>query len=233
MARRPSQNARTAPPAPAAGPARDRLSCRAIVDAAMTLADAQGVDALSMRTLASSLSVQAMSLYSHFTNKDDLLTALTRRVISEMPLPNPRHAPRRRLADLARAYRDIGHRHPNIFPLVVLRPQPLDAALVTTECALRAFLDAGLPARRAISAQRTLLAFVRGFTLWEIGGFATGRRDGPGGRPRASVIAEVRALDPERFPTVSRLVDRMIAFEPDEEFDRALRIVLDALLEGV
>lgn len=227
MARRARQPSVTPPPT------RDRLSCRAIVDAALTLADAHGVEALSMRTLASSLSVQAMSLYSHFSNKDDILTALTRRVISEMPLPDPAHAPRRRLAQLARAYRDIGHRHPNIFPLVVLRPQPIDAALVATECALRAFLDAGLSPRRAISAQRTLLAFVRGFTLWEIGGFATGRRDGPGGRPRASVLAEVRALDPDRFPTVSRLVDRMLDFEPDEEFGRALRIVLDALLEGV
>lgn len=231
MAKTPRRTPKLLPAAPP-GASRDPLSCRAIVDAAMRLVDAQGVEALSMRTLASSLSVQAMSLYSHFSNKDDILTALTRRVISEMPLPNPKHSPRRRLTDLARAYRGIGHAHPNVFPLVVLRPKPLDAALVATEHALRAFLEAGLAPREAIRAQRALLAYIRGITLWEIGWYMTGRRKGPGDRPTPSVISEIRTLDPEKFPTLTGMADRMSTFDPNDEFEQTLKMILDALLAG-
>lgn len=60
-----------------------------ILHAAIDLADVSGLDALSMRKLASSLGVEAMSLYNHVKNKDALLDGMIDLVVSEMHLPNP------------------------------------------------------------------------------------------------------------------------------------------------
>jgi AcrR family transcriptional regulator len=183
-----------------------------------------------MRALASRLHVEPMSLYSHFASKEDLLAEVAARVLLEIDLPDSSLPARERLVRLSRALRRLGHLHPNAFSLIVLMNQRIQPVLRVTETALRAFLDAGLPDRDAIQAQRTLLGFVRGYTLWEIGGFATGRRPGPGQRPHELVIAELRALDAHQFPSVVRLAEPMVRYSPDDEFDKSVDIILAAAL---
>lgn len=63
---------------------RDPLTPERIVEAALELADAEGLDALTMRRLAAELDVEAMSLYHHVPNKDALLDALVDAVIEEV-----------------------------------------------------------------------------------------------------------------------------------------------------
>jgi AcrR family transcriptional regulator len=65
------------------------LTRRAIVAAAVRIADAEGIAALSMRRLATDLDSGVMSLYRHIANKDELLTAITRAVCDEHPYPQP------------------------------------------------------------------------------------------------------------------------------------------------
>ncbi|WP_187645778.1 TetR family transcriptional regulator [Streptomyces sp. TRM49041] len=65
------------------------LTRRAIVAAAIRIADAEGIAALSMRRLANDLDSGVMSLYRHIANKDELLTAITRAVCDEHPYPTP------------------------------------------------------------------------------------------------------------------------------------------------
>src|SRR5580693_1218908 len=63
---------------------RTRLSKRAVVDRALKLADADGLDTLTIRKLASDLGVTPMALYWHFRSKDDLLEGLAERIWSEI-----------------------------------------------------------------------------------------------------------------------------------------------------
>ncbi|WP_053707743.1 TetR/AcrR family transcriptional regulator [Streptomyces sp. NRRL B-3648] len=65
------------------------LSRGAIVAAAMRIADAEGIAALSMRRLATELDSGVMSLYRHVANKDALITAITRAACNEHPYPEP------------------------------------------------------------------------------------------------------------------------------------------------
>ncbi|MFE9611054.1 TetR/AcrR family transcriptional regulator [Streptomyces sp. NPDC006012] len=65
------------------------LTRRAIISAAIRIADAEGIAALSMRRLAHDLDSGVMSLYRHIANKDELLTAITRSVCEEHPYPSP------------------------------------------------------------------------------------------------------------------------------------------------
>src|SRR5487761_2466777 len=63
---------------------RPRLSKRAVVDRALKLADADGLDTLTIRKLATDLGVTPMALYWHFRSKDELLEGLAERVWGEI-----------------------------------------------------------------------------------------------------------------------------------------------------
>src|SRR3954453_16168890 len=65
------------------------LSRGRILRAALTIADEQGIEALSMRKLAQALGYEAMSLYNHVANKDDLLDGLLDAVLDETEPPAP------------------------------------------------------------------------------------------------------------------------------------------------
>jgi AcrR family transcriptional regulator len=67
-------------------PRRAPLSKQQVLEAAVTLADRDGIDALSMRRLAQELGVEAMSLYTHVRNKDDLLDGIVEVVVGQVPI---------------------------------------------------------------------------------------------------------------------------------------------------
>ena len=67
---------------------RTPLSRERVTTAALLLIDADGLDALSMRKLGAALGVEAMSLYNHVANKDDLLDGMVDLVVSEIDLPS-------------------------------------------------------------------------------------------------------------------------------------------------
>ncbi|MEV0296826.1 TetR/AcrR family transcriptional regulator [Nocardia sp. NPDC050710] len=70
-----------------------KLTRAAIVETAITLADSDGIDALSMRRIADRMDVGAMSLYRHVANKDELLAAMTDEVSRRNPYPDPTGRP--------------------------------------------------------------------------------------------------------------------------------------------
>ena len=86
------------------------LSRERVLRAAVALADAGGIEALTMRRLGEELGVEAMSLYRHVANKDDLLDGMVDVVFGEIELPRGRH----RLADGDAGAGDLGPRgaHP-------------------------------------------------------------------------------------------------------------------------
>src|SRR5436190_13378798 len=68
---------------------RKPLSRERILAAALELADEAGIEALSMRKLGQSLGFEAMSLYNHVANKDDVLNGILELVLAETELPPP------------------------------------------------------------------------------------------------------------------------------------------------
>src|SRR5712692_4228729 len=69
------------------GKRRHPLSKERVLRAALALADTGGIDSLSMRKLGEGLGVEAMSLYNHVANKDDILDGIVDLVFSEIELP--------------------------------------------------------------------------------------------------------------------------------------------------
>lgn len=168
----PARPARAARPAPAARPAGapegpGALTLGRIVDAAVAVADAEGLAAVSMRRVAADLGVATMSLYRHVADKEDLLTRMMDGVMGRHPLPADPPPDWREAIELA-AHRLWGlfRRHPWLAPaLSMTRPQLIASALPYTEWMLAALLRHGLDLQSAFTAHLTLLNYARGIAV--------------------------------------------------------------------
>ncbi len=147
---------------------QEPLSRRRIVDAAMALAEAEGVERLTMRGVAKRLGVDAMSLYNHVASRDALLDAITEAVLAGLRLPAPSGDLAADVRAVAHAFRHSALRHPRCVPLVLTRQLDAPAALGPTEAVLAVLDRAGFPPERAVHALRTSLAFLVGSLLREV-----------------------------------------------------------------
>jgi AcrR family transcriptional regulator len=138
---------------------RPRLTRAAVVDRALALVDRSGLDALTIRKLATELGVTPMALYWHFRGKDELLDGLAERVWSEIDLTVDRSAPwteqiRGLLESLVRVLR--AH---SAAPTLLLHAEKLHAepALQAMELTLEILRTAGFSPEDASAAARSAL----------------------------------------------------------------------------
>jgi AcrR family transcriptional regulator len=132
----------------AGGPAKPVPGREQVVRSAISIADAEGLDALSMRRLAAELDIGPMSLYRHVANKDELVAQMADTVFGDEELPDP--GPdgwRAKLELVSRLQWNLVRRHLWL-PRVISFTRPLLApnAMAHTEWTLRALDGLGLPA---------------------------------------------------------------------------------------
>jgi AcrR family transcriptional regulator len=106
----------------APGSQQPRLTRSDVVAAAIRLADAEGLDAVSVRRVAGDLAVRPMSLYSFFSRKDDLIDLMVDEVIGEMYVADLAEDWREALRAIARRTREVGSRHPWLMTALTQRP---------------------------------------------------------------------------------------------------------------
>ncbi len=141
-----------------------------VLEAALSVAERDGLERLSMRLLARDLGVSTMALYRHVRNKDDLLDGLVKRLLGELELPDESLPWDERLRRLAREVRALAHRRPELFGLLLRRRAVGQDATRAREAALRALRDAGLESKAAERMERLLSTLVLGFALSEAAG---------------------------------------------------------------
>jgi AcrR family transcriptional regulator len=150
----------------AAGPAGPRVhpGAEQIVAAAVAIADAEGLGALSMRRVAAQAGAATMSLYRHVADKDDLVTQMTDAVLAQWQLPgDPPPGWRARLELAARHVWAMFREHPWLAPAMSLtRPEPLPSGLPLTEWMLTALDGLGLSLSEMFTAHLMLFNYVRG-----------------------------------------------------------------------
>jgi len=203
------------------------LSADVIFRAALRLVDQDGVDALTMRRLASDLGVAPMSLYGHVPNKDDLLVGLVDVATAEIVLPPPETEPWEALRSITREFRRVALRHPNLVPLITTRPPGGAAGLRTLEAALDALARAGIdPADRA-RAYRLSASFAIGFVVLESGGFF--RPVEPAATAGAGMAAPP---DPAAVPRIGETAPYLAAWDSDDEFESGMDVIIASLARG-
>lgn len=152
---------------------RDRR--QQIFDAAMAIADAHGLDAVTMRAVAARVGVTAMALYPHVTSKEDLLDGLVGRLLAELSLPDPAKPWPDRLREIAWSARETARRHPAVVPLLFARPAVTPDAVRVVEAIYQALLDAGVPDGDVARLERLISTFVLGYAISEANGRFTAR----------------------------------------------------------
>ena len=142
----------------AGDPQRPRLSKAAVVAKALTLADADGLDALTIRRLAQELGVTPMALYWHFRNKEELLAGLADQIWSEIDTDIDAGAPwHAQLRSLLESLVQVLRAHPCAPQLLVAGEKQSQAALLATEVTLEVLRRAGFDPRHASEVARTTL----------------------------------------------------------------------------
>ncbi len=206
-----------------ADPERTPLSRERVLLAAIGLADESGVDSLTMRALADRLGVQAMSLYNHVGNKDDLLDGMLDVVVGEIELPD---AADWREAVRGRAFSAHGvfSCHPWASALNDSRESSGPARLRYFEWMVGTLRRAGFSLELTTSALSAIDSYVYGFGRQQL-------NLSVGASPEEMAEAFRQALPPDEYPYLTEMVEHAFAHGLDEkaEFDFGLEIILDGL----
>ncbi len=137
---------------------RTRLTRDTVVDRALRLADADGLEALTIRKLAAELGVTPMALYWHFRSKDGLLEGLAERVWSEIDTDVDAGAPwAAQLRGLLESLLGVLRAHPSAAPLLVQSEKQSESALRATEVTLDVLRSAGFDPKHASEIARSAL----------------------------------------------------------------------------
>ena len=151
---------------------RTPLNRDRVLDAAIALADAQGLEAVSMRALAQRLGAGAMSLYNHVANRQDLVQAMVDRVIEEIELPEEGPDWEAAVRTCAVSAHDAFVRHPwACGPAINGSGTPTAASprLRYIEWLLATLREAGFSPEQAYHGYHAIDSHILGFTMWQLG----------------------------------------------------------------
>ncbi|HSA48854.1 MAG TPA: TetR/AcrR family transcriptional regulator [Yinghuangia sp.] len=194
-------------------PRQPLLSRDRIVAAALALVDAEGLDAVSTRRLATELGVSGPALYNHFATKDELIDAVVDSVLGEVDVDvlRPSGIPDGRawqepVAAWARSYRAALAAHPNVVPALAPGPGRRPNALRMADAVFGVLIAAGWPRAQATRIGVLMRYFVTGSALGSFaGGFPDDAKLYAGAYPhldQAHLLAEAqREINEAAFET--------------------------------
>ena len=203
-----------------------KLGLSAIVDAAIVVADREGFSAISMRKVARELGVEAMSLYHHIGNKNELLDRVVEAVIEDIELPQPTDAWREAMVARAHSARAVLSRHRWALGMLESRPTPSAALLRHHDRIIGCLLTNGFSAALATHAFSTIDAFIYGFVLTE-----SSLPFEPGEGAEGEYAEQI---DPpaDAYPYLAQSLEELLGgdtFSLSNEFDAGLALILDGL----
>jgi AcrR family transcriptional regulator len=201
------------------------LSRERVLRAALALADSGGIEALTMRKLGQELGVEAMSLYNHVANKDDILGGMVDIVMGEIELPAAGADWKNAIRRTARSAYEVLLGHPWAASLVLTGPGLSYARLRYMDAILGSLRRGGFSAEMTDHAYHALDSHIMGFTLWQVGISA-------GLANITSVEDFLRELDQDAYPHLAEHAQQhMRPRDPDDEGEFAFG--LDLILDGL
>ena len=212
-------------PTPSPG-SRAPLSRERVLAAAVSLVDEAGLGSLTMRELGQRLGVEAMSLYNHVANKDDILDGMVDLVVGEIDLPSDtadwKEAMRRRAASAQAVFT----RHPWASGLVDSRQSSGPARLRYFDWVVGTLRRAGFSIEMSARAFSILDSYVYGFGRQQLNLSA-----GSDMSPEEMAEAFSHAIPADEYPYLREMVDYAITSVHDDgaDFEFGLSLILDGL----
>lgn len=204
---------------------REPLGRERILAAALSLADREGVDALSMRRLAAELGVKAMSLYNHVENKNDILNGIVELVVLEIELPSLGDQWKDAMRTRGASAHAVLRRHPWAPLTMMTRANAGPAMLRYVDATLGCLREAGFSYEMADRAWNAMDSYVYGFTLHELS-FPFESSDYSA--TAESFLPTIRVEDYPYFAELTRMVMEE-RYSGIHDFDFGLELILDGL----
>jgi AcrR family transcriptional regulator len=217
--------ARPTKPAP---PARVPLSRDRILVAGVAFADDHGIASLSMRKLGDELGVEAMSLYNHVANKDELLDGMVDAVFGEILVPPGAADWKTAMRERAQSAREALGRHPWAIALMSTRTSPGPATLRHHDAVIGSLRAAGFTVALAAHAFSLLDSYIYGFALQEAT-LPFGETEEETAEVARTMLAEVPA---DTYPHLTELTVEHIlrpGYDYGDEFAFGIDLILDGL----
>ena len=198
---------------------RGSLTREQVVEAALALADQDGLDALTMPNLAGRLECGVMTIYGYIDSKEDLLDAIAQRGLRDLRLPRPLPSELESiLLSWGRGLRLTLIEHPSL-PVIFLAQAVVGPGIFSGVEALLARLgQAGMPPSAGVHAIYAVLTYTTGFVAWEI----PRTRRQPQAAYAASWRREFASLPPAEFPLAGGVLDELGQVASEEQFELGL-----------
>jgi TetR/AcrR family transcriptional regulator, tetracycline repressor protein len=204
---------------------RAGLSRAAVIAAARRIADAEGVDRLTMRRLAGELGVMPNTLYSYFPTKEALLDSVLDDLLADVDPGDPAEDDwQDGLARVMDSSRRLLLAHPRLASVFLTRPTLGPNAARLGEVTFALLRRGGLEGDRAVAAFRVLLIYSLGFAAFQAPRQQTDSPD-----RTLEVQATFAGLDEGDFPQLRRLAGKLAAPTTDGQFRAGLRWLLDGI----
>ncbi len=207
------------------GKGRKPLSATAIFEAALRLADAHGVDSLSMRKIALSLNVEAMSLYNHVQNKDSVIDGILGLVVSQFELPAIENHWKVSMHQRALSAHQVLLEHPWAAMLMISQVTVNPARLAWTEATIACLHHAGFSYPMADHAWNAIDNHIFGFTLQAV--------SAPVDQDQYAAAAEhyLPVIPATTYPHLHAMATLISQGEHSgvNDFEFGLRLILDGL----
>jgi AcrR family transcriptional regulator len=202
------------------------LSRDRILGAALELADESGIESLTMRKLGQVLGFEAMSLYNHVANKDDLLDGMLDLVLHETEPPSPSGDWDAAIRGSAISVHRGLRRHPWACPLLMSPGRVRPARLQYMDVLLGRLRQAGFSAETTYHAYHVLDAHIFGFALWQANHSYNAEQT-------ADMVATfTRMIPPEEYPYLHEHGRQHLEEGPHHEVS-AFELGLDMILDGL
>jgi AcrR family transcriptional regulator len=212
-------------------PAKSPLSEEAILDVALRIVREEGLDAVTMRRLATELDTGPASLYVYFSGRDALLNAMLDQVAGMVPLEEPDPARwREQVHRLMEGMLKAMEAHPGIATVAVANPPTSEQTLLGGENLLSLLLAGGVRDQDAAWACDILPLITTSLAVET----AVHQQRAAHGLAEEEVIERLseafQSLDQARFPNLTALAPLMTAGDGDQRFHFAVDVFLDGLV---
>ncbi|MHB8190725.1 MAG: TetR/AcrR family transcriptional regulator [Ferrimicrobium sp.] len=209
---------------------RIHLNRDVIVSCAMAIADAEGIDAITIRRLAQELNVTAMAPYRHFRDKEDLLNGIAEKLLANVNLPET--APRAWDQDLAQVLGQLVaalRLHPSVAELVLTRILLSVPGLTLAELVFKLLADAGFGSEQVGQIGSYALGSLVALVTTQPGAVTS-----PDPEIRDALLRKKRislaSLSPRNYPHIVAAADTLVSCTDDDAY-YALGVKL--VIEGI
>lgn len=201
-----------------------RLSQAAVVAAARTIVERDGIEALTMRQIANELGSSPMGIYRHVRDKDDLLVLLLDQLAAEVPRPRFSTTPRLRLQEACRVMHDGLAEHDWVVDVLAQGDLIAPSILWLVEEIVTALLACGCSRQEAADGYRAIWQFTVGELIVRRGI----QRTAALGRIPV-VVQTLTNVDPEELPVLAALAPYWAPARQRDSYDIGLSALLDGL----